>query len=299
MTRPLCRIALLPVALFVASVVPAEVAQAESDARQCAPAGSLVQLPGLPEASGLAASLRTPGRLWTHNDSGQPVIAAIDGSGAVTGQVRVTGAKVEDWEAIAVGPCESGSCVYIGDIGDNDARRKRVSVYRVPEPEDANGTAAVSEVLHATYPDGAHDAETLFFANGRLYIVTKGDAGSAAIYRFPAVLRGGTTLQLERVGGSQSTPGDDARITDGSVSPDGQWVVLRSRSSLTFYRSADLLSGQWRAVSTVGVTSLKEPQGEGVEFGADDTVYLVGEGGGKGRAGTFTRLACTPAATMR
>jgi hypothetical protein len=217
----------------------------------------------------------------------------------ITGQVRVTGAKVEDWEAIAVGPCGSGSCVYVGDIGDNDAERKRITIYRVPEPEQASGTAAVSDALHATYPDGAHDAETLFFAGGRLYVVTKGETGPVAMYRFPDVLRGGTSMQLERVGGTQSKRGGDSWITDGTVSPDGEWVVLRSRSSLTFYRASELLAGNWRAVSTVELGSLKEPQGEGVEFGSDGAVYLAGEGGGKGRAGTFARFACAPAATMR
>ena len=38
----------------------------------CTPAGSLVRLADLPEASGLAVSRTVPGRLWTHNDSGAP-----------------------------------------------------------------------------------------------------------------------------------------------------------------------------------------------------------------------------------
>jgi hypothetical protein len=293
------RRARLPIGVLAMSLFTAGPAHPGQTAGSCTPAGSLAPLAGLPEASGLAASRRTPGRFWTHNDSGQPVLFALDSRGTVTGQVRVTGAKVEDWEAIAVGPCANGSCVYVGDIGDNDAERKRITVYRVPEPEQASGTAAVSDVLHATYPDGAHDAETLFFAAGRLYVVTKGETGPVAIYRFPEALRGGTTTQLERVGGNQTKRGGDAWITDGSVSPDGAWVVLRSRSSLAFYRASELLAGNWRAVSTVELGSLKEPQGEGVEFGADGTVYLAGEGGGKGRAGTFAHFACAPAATMR
>ena len=291
--RPAYLIALC--AALLAAWPAVSTAQAQQSTRQCTPKAALVELARLTEASGLAASQRTPGRLWTHNDSGQPVLFALDNRGAVTGQVRVGGAKVEDWEAIAVGPCETGSCIYIGDIGDNDAKRRRITIYRVPEPEQASGTVKVADVLHASYPDGAHDAETLLVAAGRLYVVTKGSTGPMAIYGFPARLQPGTTMKLERLGEASLKADDASRITDGSVSPDGRTVVLRSRSALTFYDPADLLAGRWRAVSTVAVTPIKEPQGEGVVLGADNVVFLAGEGGGKKRPGTFARFSCAAA----
>ncbi len=262
--------------------------------RQCTATATLVKVPQLTEASGLAISRRVAGRLWAHNDSGQPVLFALDTRGAVTGQLRVTGAKVEDWEAVAVGPCDGGSCIYIGDIGDNEAKRRGVTVYRVPEPEGASGTAAVADTLRATYPDGAHDAETLLVAGGRLYIVTKGETGPVGLYRFPAQLQSGTTMKLERVGDPSLKVDGDSRITDGSVSPDDQWIVLRTKSALTFYRASDLLAGRWRAASTVDLKPLNEPQGEGLALGAENTVFLAGEGGGKKQPGTFARFACAP-----
>ena len=263
---------------------------------ECRPTGSLSPLPGLTEASGLAVSRRVPGRLWTHNDSGEPVLFALDAGGSVTGRVRLSGARVEDWEAIAVGPCGTGSCIHVADIGDNDARRSRITVYRVPEPEGVSGSATVADVFHATYPDGAHDAEALLVGgDGRLYIVTKGETGPVTIYRFPAQLQPGATVRLERVASAASTKSDaDSRITDGAVSPDGQWVVLRTLSGLSFYRASDLLAGHWRASRRVDLTSLKEPQGEGVALGADNTVFVAGEGGKKGQPGTFARFSCAP-----
>jgi len=63
----------------------------------------------LTEGSGLAASRRTPGRFWSHNDSGDPVLFALDGDGRVIGRLRIAGAVVEDWEALAVRSCPSGS----------------------------------------------------------------------------------------------------------------------------------------------------------------------------------------------
>jgi hypothetical protein len=236
----------------------AAASQRGAAAPECRATGPLVRLPGLPEASGLAASRRLPGTLWTHNDSGGPVVYALDTAGAITGQWRLTGARVEDWEAIAVGPCPGGSCIYVGDIGDNKAERKRITIYRVAEPASASGgQAPVNGVFHATYPDGAHDAETLLIApDGSLFVVTKGDAGPVAVYRFPKELKPGATHQLERVGAprNRNGAGRDDRITDGAVSPDGQWTVLRSTAALVFYRTAGLLTGVWSEARRVDVT---------------------------------------------
>jgi hypothetical protein len=51
--------------------------------------------------------------------------------------------------------------------------------------------------------------------------------------------------------------------------------------------------GRWRAAVRADLTRLREPRGEGVTFETNDTVVLIGEGGGLSRPGTFARLACT------
>ena len=263
---------------------------------QCRLPTALARLPELSEASGVAASRTTPGRFWTHNDSSEPVLFALDGRGSVTGRLRLAGATAEDWEAVAVGPCASGSCIYVADIGDNGGGRDQITIYRVAEPRDVTGSAQ-ADVFHATYPDGARDAESLLVTtDGRLYVVSKGNKAPVSLYRFPNELRAGATMRLERVGEPRDpgAPAGPDRITDGAVSPDNRWVVLRGAHTLTFYRTADLLVGRWREAGRIPLASLKEPQGEGVTFGADGSVYVVGEGGGKGRPGTFARLSCAP-----
>jgi hypothetical protein len=272
-------------------------AQAEAQsAVQCTPAAPLVRVPELPEGSGLAASRRTPGRFWSHNDSGKPVLFALDGNGRVVGRLAIAGAEVDDWEAIAVGPCPSGSCIYVADIGDNKAKRAGIAVYRIAEPAEPSGTAKVERVFQATYPDGAHDAESLLVTpEGRLAIVTKGDTGPVSVYLFPTDLRPGTPVRLERVGGprDRGKPAENARVTDGAVSPNGQWIALRSTRGLTFYKASDLLAGNWRDAGHVPLNAVGEPQGEGVTFASDSVVYLMGEGGGGKKPGTFARLTCT------
>ena len=170
--------------VIAGSLVAVATSQAQQSAVQCRPAGTLQRVAELPEASGLAASRRTPGRFWSHNDSGDPVLFALDSNGRVTGRLSISGVTVEDWEAVAVGPCPSGSCIYVADIGDNDAERKQVTVYRIAEPAEASGSAKIADVFHATYPDGPHDAETLLVTpEGRLLIVTKGETGPVSLYR--------------------------------------------------------------------------------------------------------------------
>lgn len=262
----------------------------------CAPSGEVRRVPELVEASGIAASRRTPGRFWAHNDSGDPVLFALNDKGDITGRVQLSGAQVEDWEAVAVGPCGSKSCIYVGDIGDNNARRRRITVYRVEEPERAEG-AVHAEAIHATYPDGPQDAEALMAdGDGRLFIVTKGETRPVALFRFPVALEPGSTARLERVGEAETggRAAKHSRVTDASMSWDGEWIALRTTTALIFHRAAELVAGNWNAVTRVELAPLKEPQGEGATFAGGDALYLVGEGGGKARPGTFSRVACGP-----
>ncbi|HEV2883566.1 MAG TPA: hypothetical protein VGW36_01840, partial [Pyrinomonadaceae bacterium] len=140
------------------------------------------------ESSGLAASRTSPGCYWTHNDSGNgPIIYAFDSGGRRRGTWRVTGAKSDDWEDIAVGPGPkpNQSYLYIGDIGDNTGNRSEIVVYRIPEPvipqSDSSSTSArpqptePAEAIRLRYPDGKHDSEALLVhpQTGKIYLVTK------------------------------------------------------------------------------------------------------------------------------
>jgi hypothetical protein len=260
----------------------------------CSGATVIARLPNVPEASGLAASRTQSGVMWTHNDSGRPIVFALGVDASVHTGVEVTGAEVDDWEDIATGPCPQGSCLYIGDIGDNGEDRKHITIYRVPEPPAGQTVTPPAEALTAVYPDGPHDAETLFMdPKGRLYIVTKGEGSPITVYRFPEQLTAGATAQLERVVMLNDKVRRQQRITDGDMSWDGRWVVLRTVKAVEFFRAADLLSGNPTPPIEGDLSALQEPQGEGVAFGRDGTIYLTSEGLDiTSKGGVFARVSC-------
>ena len=246
------------------------------------------------ESSGLARG-RTANLFWTHNDAGNaPVLYAVDTAGRLVGQVRVTGATHVDWEDIASGPCESGHCLYVGDIGDNEAQRRSVTVYEIPEPA-ANAGSVKATALHLRYPDGPHDAEALFvLPAGDIYIVTKGRESAIALYRAPrAARKAGGTVALERVREIASQPKNERdRVTSATASPDGRWVAIRTYRELHIY-PADALTGSARlSPVTTDLSPLGEKQGEAVVLANDGTVWLSSEGSKKQRA-RLSRIACT------
>jgi hypothetical protein len=253
-------------------------------------------LAAVAEASDVAASRRSPGILWSHGDSyvGEPVLFAFDANGAAKGKVRLQGLKVADWEAIAVAPCGGSNCLYVGDIGDNRVARKSITVHRLPEPLPTDQTATSKEAFHATFPDGPHDAEAMFVSSsGEIFIVTKGETGPIALYRFGASPKAGGTTVLQKVAVLQSGAiAKNQWVTGASASPDGKWIAMRTHGAAYFYDAERLLKGDAKGPLKYDATSLREPQGEGIAFGPDGAVFLAGEGGGKGTPGTLSSGVC-------
>lgn len=132
--------------------------------------------PQLKEASGVAASRKFPGRLYHLNDSGDSgrfFITDMDGKN--TTPVPVMGFAPVDTEALSLGPCGTrGSCLFLGDIGDNEINRKSIEIVVVDEVEHFPQTVRPRQRLTLRYPDGPHDAESMaVHPNGTIFILTK------------------------------------------------------------------------------------------------------------------------------
>jgi hypothetical protein len=117
-----------------------------------------------------------------------------------------------------------------------------------------------------------------------LFIVTK--EIPPLVYRATAPLKAGRTTALSFV----RALAEPDRMTGAAASRDGRWIALRASQRLYIYRARDF-ARRGTAV-TVDLSSLGEPQGEGVGFGRDNELYLVSEAGNRGSAGLLTRLRC-------
>jgi hypothetical protein len=248
----------------------------------------------LDESSGVVASAEHAGVLWTHNDSGNdPYVYAVYASGQMVGRSRVRGAENRDWEDIGIGPCADGTCLYIGDIGDNNRERREIAVYRVPEPQPGSPTEP-AERFPMRYPDGAHDAEAMFFLpTGELFVITKALEGPQHLYRYPGPLRAGERVVLEPVVDLGGTGGDPfQQVTGAAVTRSGTWVAVRRYKRLSVFRAEELVAGRVSSVLEVDLTPLGEVQGEAVELLDNGRVVLTSEGGFQAAPGTISVLQC-------
>ena len=172
---------LAPVLLGVLAVVPGPAHAAADDP---VPSRTLFTIDDdeVFESSGLVDTGRV---VYTINDSGDDaVVYGLDpGSGRPVSRTTYAD-SVEDVEAIA--PGRDGR-VWVGDIGDNRRRRDDVTVYRV-DPRDGEHPGTAHRL---TYPDGAHDAETLLVhpRTGRVFVVSKSPFGGT-VYAAPRTLSG-------------------------------------------------------------------------------------------------------------
>lgn len=246
------------------------------------------------ESSGLARSSTRADLLWTHNDAGNDAeLFAVDATGALITRVQVSGVEAVDWEDIESGPCVGGSCLFIADIGDNDAERDHITVYRVPEPESEATEATGAVALTARFPDAPQDAEAFFvLPGGDAFLVTKGRHGAITLYRYPTTPEAVATLERVRELWPEPQNSDD-RVTGASGSPDGRWVGIRTLKHLYVYPAAALVGGSPAEPAVVDLSPLNEGQGESVSIGSDGTVWLSSEAESRSDRATLSRMRCT------
>jgi hypothetical protein len=258
----------------------------------------LVLPPQITESSGVASSSVSDDWLFTHEDSGSDAqFLAVATDGRLLATYALPDVQARDWEDMARGPDEQGrSSLWLGDIGDNNARRDLgLLVHRVPEPQpdlqraDVEVTTEPPVSFRLRYDDGPGDAETLLVhpRTGRLYVVNKPLGGSAGLYAAPEVLDPAGPNALTRVAdvtgvGSTGTPGGPAiggvaqlLVTGGDIAPDGRRVALRTYTDLYEWPVEDgdvaaALQGE------PVVTALPSTfQGEGVAYTRDGTALLL------------------------
>lgn len=245
------------------------------------------------EASGVVRSALDTGVFWGHNDSGNdPQLFAFESSGRVVASPRVRGVDNVDWEAMATGPCPEGSCLFIGDIGDNFAVRASVSIHRLPVPTTDVRTVAIGRTLVVRYADGPHDIEAMYAGpDSSLWLVTKrpargrgGEARPSRVYHIPAAAWGdGAAYTAAVVDSVPVTPGKGTHdwITDASLSellPDGTRRVVLLSYGAVHVLQADPHTGRPGALIARCALPIREKSAEGVSWLPDGRILVVNEG---------------------
>ena len=212
-----------------------------------APAASPQQLFDLPdsritEASGIARGIASPDVYYVQNDSGDSArFFAIDArTGALRAVVQVPGAENHDWEDLAVARDAAGTpSVWLADIGDNDANRDEVQLYRVDEPHIVAGglagpvTTSAPDVWRLRYPSGPANAESLAVTpSGQAYVFTKSATGAATGYAVPPKPNPSHVQVMRRIGTLQIPP----LATGAAISRDGALLAVRTYFAVFLWR---------------------------------------------------------------
>lgn len=159
---------------------------AYKDAVRC----GIISSPQLTEISGLAVSRKTPGFLWTINDSGNPpAIYGLSTKGVLLQIYKVGNATNWDWEDLAGFRYQGTDFLVIADVGDNWAKRPFNTLYCVKEPEPDRQKEGVLELewkMKFSYENGPLDCEAVAVdsANQKIYLLSKRKA-VPVLYELP------------------------------------------------------------------------------------------------------------------
>ncbi|MEQ8954897.1 MAG: hypothetical protein RL120_12260 [Gammaproteobacteria bacterium] len=245
---------------------------------------------------------------WVHNDSGdQPRIFAIDldGNTVVPDALRdrfygdqpepgkspwpgihIEGAENVDWEDMA----SDGLHLYLADVGNNFNNRRDLGIYQVRWTEiGEKESAAVNRHIPVSYPEqdsfpsaNRHfDSESLFFANGSLYLITK--------HRMPlpsnAMAPGANLYRLDTMDEDQDNsltlidhhPGVTA-ATAADLSPNNSRLAVLTYSALWVFERPEI-ADLWLSSSARRLDFPEDSVGqvEAVVWEDSDTLIFTNE----------------------
>jgi len=228
-----------------------------------------VEARAINEMSGITHSQQWPGVYWVHNDSGDDArIFALDEYGKniipASAQRRyftevqergkrawrgftIESARNRDWEDIT----NNDGVLYIADLGNNSNRRRNLMLYRLPEFDPSSSYPSTEVIaIPVRYPDQQQfpaekwhfDSESLFAADGKLYLITKhrvakiqrSSEPGAKLYRLDTEF-----TDRDNILTYISSHAELTSATGAELSPDGQTLAVVSYNALWLFDRPD------------------------------------------------------------
>lgn len=228
------------------------------------------------EASGLIASKRNPGMLWAHNDSGHPAeVFLIDTLGKIQMVCKLDKIKARDWEDITMGsgPVKGKNYLYVGDIGDNNAKYPFKLIYRFEEPafDEKEKRIKDFDTFIVKLSDGVRDTEAMMIdpLTKDWFIVSKRE-DSVRLYRITYPYEADTLVA------KKMTTLPYKLIVAANISSDGKEVLMKDYSNVYYWKRKegesipDLLKQKPRILPYE-----IEMQGESISFSNDGKGYYT------------------------
>ncbi|GAA4456434.1 hypothetical protein GCM10023189_25680 [Nibrella saemangeumensis] len=176
------------------------------------------------ESSGLAYRAGH-GTFWTHNDSGgKPTLYEVAADGRLVDTLSLPGLTNTDWEDLAQ---QDSTVLFVGDIGNNQQTRRKLTIYRVDRSRPATTDQIVYHYADQSAfppPPSQHyfDCEAMLYSDNRLYLFSKNrPLASHYVKQYSLPARAGDYALL---------PTDSvyirAMVTGADISPDGHLFAL-------------------------------------------------------------------------
>ncbi|MBS1721967.1 MAG: hypothetical protein JSS66_03050 [Armatimonadetes bacterium] len=237
--------------------------------------------PAINESSGVGASNRYPGMLYTHNDSGDSArFFRFKKDGAIS-IVTVPGVNAVDWEDMECVKVGGEDLLYFGDIGDNASARANIKIYKFPEPDLQAASIPFKETYTITYPDGPHNCEALIVdpGSGDIFLATK-NSDHCDIFYLPKPDGSGTYV-MQKLGTIHPDTGGGSfgrLVTAGDADPSGKHVILRTYSAALEYTVTGAFKDWWKE-TPVRVAMPSHAQGESIAYGPGGaSLFTTSEG---------------------
>ncbi|HHE38937.1 MAG TPA: hypothetical protein ENL20_10250 [Candidatus Cloacimonetes bacterium] len=221
---------------------------------------------------------------WTLNDSGDEArIFPFNHDGKVLranwykeeAGVYIPDAVNVDWEDMTT---DDQGNIYIGACGNNDNIRRDLAIYIIKDPFPASTSKTrVFQTIDFYYPEQTEfpanpnnfDCEAIFWAKGKLYLLTKHRADSkTCLYRFDEMelFKNNpiTKLGSFEIGGM---------VTSAEASNDGKKLAVLTYNSVWLFESEtdDYFNGK------ISILPIKAKQCEAICFDDDETLLITNE----------------------